>query len=356
MKLKLLLLAVTLSSVVAAQQSNVQSAANSLKFKELKDAKDYIDKAAEHEQTKNDPKMWLYRGKIYQAISRDTSLRKTNPDASEISTVSFLNCLKTDTKGWYTDECKDNVWVSAVGAYNKAIEAYNKNELEKANRLYNLIFDVFPYDTKEKNLARSNITQEGLYKNLYFVAAKLKDNKKAKEYLQKLIDVNFNDPTIYIYMSRLQLAEKDTAKAIETISKGRSLFDTNNDLINEELNIYIAKGNTDVLIEKISKAIEADPERELLYYNRGVLYEKKKAYDKAIEDYKKAVSIKEDYFDAYYNLGAMIFNQGAEMMNAANDLKSDTEFNKAKAKADLKFKESVPHLEKAHEIKPRSFT
>ena len=194
--------------MVTAQQSNVQSAANSLKFKELKDAKEYIDKAAEHEQTKNDPKMWLYRGKIYQAISRDTVLRKTNADASEISTVSFLNCLKTDTKAWYTDECKDNVWVSAVGAYNKAIEAYNKGELEKANRLYNLIFEVFPYDTKEKNLARSNITQEGLYKNLYFVAAKAKDNQKAKEYLQKLLDANFNDPNIYIYMDKVLIKVK----------------------------------------------------------------------------------------------------------------------------------------------------
>jgi hypothetical protein len=70
LKTNLLLLAISIASFAAAQQSNVQSAANSLKFKELKDAKDYIDKAAEHEQTKNDPKMWLYRGKVYLAINR----------------------------------------------------------------------------------------------------------------------------------------------------------------------------------------------------------------------------------------------------------------------------------------------
>jgi tetratricopeptide (TPR) repeat protein len=242
--------------------------------------------------------------------------------------------------------------VAASRTYNNAIEAYNNNNLEKAERLYNLIFQVIPYDDK-KNLQRNNITPESINKELYFIAIKAKDNAKAKSYLQKLIDKNYSDPFIYIYMSRIYLNEKDTAKAIDYISKGRYIFEENKDLINEELRIYIAKGDVNTLIEKLTKAIEVDPEREVLYFNRATLYDQKKNIDKAAIDYKKAIELKADYFDAYYNLGAMYFNQAAEMLNAANNLKSDAEYSKAKAKTDAKFKtEALPYLEKANELLP----
>ena len=108
------------------------------------------------------------------------------------------------------------------------------------------------------------------------------------------------------------------------------------------------------MINKLSAAIEADPEKEVLYYNRGVLYQGKKDYVKATEDFKKAISIKEDYFDAVYNLGGMIFNQGADMINAANNIKNDAEYQKAKKKGEDKIKEALPYMEKAYELDPKT--
>ena len=40
------------------------------------------------------------------------------------------------------------------------------------------------------------------------------------------------------------------------------------------------------------------------------------------------------------------------MANKANEIKSNTEYAKAKEKFDAKFKESMPYLEKAHELNP----
>ena len=70
-------------------------------------------------------------------------------------------------------------------------------------------------------------------------------------------------------------------------------------------------------------------------------------------DYKKAIELKDDYFDANYNLGAMIYNQGADMNNAANDIKDNKKYNDAKAKADERLKQALPYLEKANEINPK---
>jgi tetratricopeptide (TPR) repeat protein len=89
----------------------------------------------------------------------------------------------------------------SIALFNKGVEAYNKNDLQRAETFYKKIFEIVPLD-KDNNLKRNNITADLVSKNLYMVANKAKDYPKAKMYLQKLIDAKYNDPMIYIYMSR----------------------------------------------------------------------------------------------------------------------------------------------------------
>jgi tetratricopeptide (TPR) repeat protein len=344
-----------ISAAGFAQNSNVASAAENLKrYNDLPKAKEAIDLAAQNEATSNQPKMWYYRGAIYLAIYRDKELGKTYPDAASIAAESFINCLKTD-KGHdvinYTDSCNRYLWVAGFGLYNKGVEAIQANDIDRANKFFAQVLDVIPYD-KENNLKRNNITPDIVNKNLYIVAKKANDSAKQKMYLQKLIDARFNEPFIYLNMQRLYLEEKDTAKALSYIEAGRKVFEDNTQLMEAESNIYIAQGKIDELIAKVSKDIESVPDNEMLYYKRGKLYEKKKVYDKAEADYKKAIELKPDFLDPQYDLGLLLFNQAAEMANAANNLKSNDEFNKTKEKFEQKFKEAQPYLEKAKELNP----
>ncbi|HRH65717.1 MAG TPA: tetratricopeptide repeat protein [Bacteroidia bacterium] len=354
MKLKLFFVLMIVSLQSWSQNFNVQSAANSFNDKDLAGAKKFIDMASENESTANNPKMWYYRGKIYLEIHDDSAatVNGLDRDAIEKSAVSFLNCLKTDTKGNYTDDCNKLVWLAGIGAFNKGIEAYSKGDTEKASRLYMLVLDILPLD-KDNNLKRNNITTEIVYKNLYFNASKAKDNEKAKAYVQKLIDMKFNDPKIYLYMSRICQEEKDTAKAIAAIEKGRALFDDNSALMNEEIRLYILTGKTEELITKLNQSIESAPDNENLYFTRASLYEGKKDIDKAIPDYKKAIELNPDLMYANYNLGVIYFNQGAEKANAANSMKSNEEFEKAKKIYEEKFKSAAPYLEKSLELNPK---
>jgi tetratricopeptide (TPR) repeat protein len=226
------------------------------------------------------------------------------------------------------------------------------NDLERAARFYNLIFDIFPYD-KDNNLKRNNINTDVLNMDLYKTYYKAQDYEKAKGYLQKLIDAKFNDPLIYIYMSNIDLDQKDTATALTYIEKGRNRFDDNQRLIDEEIRIYFAMGKTDILIEKLGKDIEVTPDNEVLYFTRGTLYGKRKEYDKAIVDYKKAIELKPDYFDANYNLGATYFNQAADKLNSISEIKNQDEYAKAKEKCEAIFNSAQPYFEKAHELNPK---
>ncbi|HKR06729.1 MAG TPA: tetratricopeptide repeat protein [Bacteroidia bacterium] len=367
MKNKLIVFLLLFSLKSFSQSNNVQSAINYFKGYErggknkqgeIANAKRFIDMSAEDASTANDPKMWYYKGKIYHAIDSDSSsaINQIDDNAAGKAATSFINFLKTATKKYDAEitEANDLVWISGVGLFNRAGEAYNKSDFERAAKYYNEIFDILPLD-KNNNMKRNNITPDVLNLNLYYVYKKAKNPDKSKEYLQKLIDAKYNDPVIYLNMSRIYLDQKDTVKALSCIEQGRKIFEENPNLISEEINIYMAQGKTDVLISKITDAIAATPDNEQLYFNRGTLYKNNNQNDKAIDDFKKAIELKPDYFDANYNLGATYFNMAGELVNKANKIPPDKqkEYNEAKTKADAKFKEAQPFLEKAYELNPK---
>jgi tetratricopeptide (TPR) repeat protein len=361
MKNRFLILFLMLSSVASAQNFNVQSAADAFKdlkftknrFKDFSDAKKYIDLAAENEQTANDPKMWYYRGVIYLEMDRDTNetVRSLDENAIEKSAVSFMNCLKADTKKNYEEECNADLWVAGLRLFNKAVAALNKGDFDKASRYFNLTQAIIPLD-KDNNLKRNTITPDVINYNLARAAMKAKDNARAKEYLQKLIDVKYNDPNIYMYIDRIYLGEMDTAKALSYIEQGRKIFDENTSLLNEEIMIYSRQGKIDALIAKFSDAISLNDGNEVLYFNRASLYDNKGDFANAETDYKKAIELKPDYLDANYWLGNLYFRQAAAIIKAAGT-KSNDEFERSKKESEKFFKNAAPYFEKANELNPK---
>ena len=338
-----------------AQKNQIQNTSNALRFKELDKAKTAIDLAAQHPETKDDKKMWFLRGKTYLAIHDDKDKYKgLDPDAAEKALESFINAIKLDKEDLYGKESPSShslMVASALRVYNKGMDAYSKKDFEKAAKNLSMLFDCFPLE-REKALQRSNINPETLNYELYNIYWAAKDNAKAKEHLQKLIDIRYKNPDIYLGMSRILLSEKDTAGALKYIEQGRNLFDDNQKLITAELNLYIQQKKTDQLIEKLNASIESAPDNELLYYTRGLIYRDKKQLDKAEADYKKVIELKADHFDANFELGALYFNRGVEWNNKAGSVPL-SEAKKAKEydeKAAADFKAAIPYLEKAHEL------
>lgn len=340
-----------------AQQNQVQNANNALRSGELDKAKKAIDLAAEHESTRNLNKMWYYRGKTYLGIYDSKEFKNLDADAALKAVTSFINCLKGDKDNIYKDEVTGLLIASSIRLYNNGIDAYRNSDFIKASLNLIAIFDAFPYD-KDKTLTRSNITPESLNYDLYSISRDSKDIGKAKEYLQKLIDAKYKSPKIYIDMSRIFLSEKDTAKALQYIEMGRSLFDDDVKLINAELTLYIQQSKTDVLLEKINTAIASTPDNELLYYTQGLIYKDKKQNDKAEIAYKKVLELKPDHSDANFELGVLYFNRGVEWNNKASNLPlSDTKKVKEyDEKANSDFKNSIPYFEKAHELNPNDIS
>jgi Tfp pilus assembly protein PilF len=155
-------------------------------------------------------------------------------------------------------------------------------------------------------------------------------------------------------MIKISLIDKDTAKAISYIEKGKLMFEDNLDIINQEINIYLAQKKLDQLKEKLNTAIEVAPDNEVLYTVLATIYQKNNELDKAEASYLKAIELKPDYEIANYNLGVMFFNAGNTWNEKLNNLppKETAKAKEYETKANEQFKKAVVYLEKSYEASP----
>jgi len=342
------------TNLIYAQKHNVVNASIALRNEEYVDAKKYIDEAYETESTSNDAKMWNYRSQIYLKIA----LKQSDLDENAVfkATEAHLKCLQTDKKGrvivrkW---TAKEDVLAGIVQCgyklFNNAIEEYNAGDYKSSLKHYVAIFEIIPFDTEDQ-LKRGNITKETILYNSFFSSNKMKDNTKSKELLQSLIDINFNEPAIFVHMSSILIEEGETDKALEYLALGRESFEEDQGLINTEINLYIQLGRTSELIGKLGEAIALDDENELLYFNRGTIYDQEGDIDNAEKDYLTALELNPSAFGANYNLGALYFNQGVETKNKANATSNNSLYKKLNKEADAVFSKALPYLETAHEL------
>lgn len=357
-----------------AQKSKVESAVIYLRNSEIEDAKKALDEAVVNEETKNSPKMWYYRAALYDTINRNPAYVSLDKDYVLHFSEACKKCMETDTKKLYEDYCGVALINSAFACYNEAYNASNEGDYAKAEKFFRMVIDVFPYD-KNEDLKKNNLSEKAIYNTMAYMSLKAKNYPSALSSFDKLMSMNYDDHLIYYYAAQIKLETGDTTAALDYISKGKALYPTEKDLINQELNIYISQGKQDVLLQKLTEAIEASPDNADLVFYKGSITEnigndfaKKAAHCKdtanslskqaklaktpaaktnfenaakkfkamipeleknykervaaAETEYKKVLEINPDYLDAYYNLGALTNNKSTAIVEKMNSIQA----------------------------------
>jgi tetratricopeptide (TPR) repeat protein len=75
---------------------------------------------------------------------------------------------------------------------------------------------------------------------------------------------------------------------------------------------------------------------------------------KAIETYKKTMEVDPEFFNAYYNLGALYYNKGVQQIEVAKDVPANenARYEAELKKADQWFELALPYMEKCHSLQP----
>lgn len=387
---KLFLLATLLifcTSFIKAQSCSScrVSSYNYYKYGELDKAKEMSDFCITCDKNSKDPRVWYYRGLIYEGIHLKKEFNNLDKDAVDKSFDAYkkallfnfldpslqtldienkqedlLNFFKAlmDQKTKYTDQeiTMDiimNQYPTLANIFvNKGIDAYqNTKDYEKALKYFKNSLFVSGMSGK---IDTPVIYYAGLAAN------KAKKFDEAKEMFQTCTKLNYGadnkeKANNYFFLADVYRSKGDTIKFVETLKKGIEKYPKdNNVLVVELINHYLATKQVSEAKNYLEIAIQNDPNNPTYHFALGTIYDSNdKNYDKAIECYKKAIELKSDVFDYQYNIGALFFNQAADLYNQANNESDNKKYQAIKNQGDEKMKLAIPYLEKAHELNPK---
>lgn len=344
MKKLLFILFIATSGTAMAQPANVVNAYNYLNEGKLDKAKEAIDKAAEHPKTSVKEKTWRYRGNIYFAIlmSADENYKALSDNPGQVALDSYNKSIKLDKKGSYHNECKKNLGIIQNKALNDGVEKFNNKDYGNALNYFKTAMNAAETRGKVDTLAMYNC---GLASER---AEKFDD---AIKYYSQCEELGYRGETMCGFIIYLHQKQGNDEAMKTKLTECRAKYPNDQNLIITELNIYINSGDFDGAKNNLEAAIANDPNNHILYFSYGSVLDNNGKVTEAEEAYKKALEIEPEYFDANYNLGALYYNLGVEENNKINEITDNKKYKEAKMKVDEIFKQSLPYLEKARELK-----
>ncbi|NVO09500.1 MAG: tetratricopeptide repeat protein [Bacteroidales bacterium] len=181
-------------------------------------------------------------------------------------------------------------------------------------------------------------------------------NKEAVDLYKKAIELGYtSEGNAYSYLEQAYRAIGDNESGLPYLEQGFIKYPKNQNVLIALINYYINKNeDPNKVLTYIDKAIQDDPKNASLYFNKAAIYDKLSDFDKAAEIYQKSIDCDPNFFDAYFNLGAIIYNKGVKYLEEANKVpaKELEKYDALIAKANIEFKNALPYILKANEIKP----
>lgn len=184
------------------------------------------------------------------------------------------------------------------------------------------------------------------------------DFENAIKYYDKAIELNFtSEGTAYYYAFDAYKSLNKLDDGVKYLEEGLTKFPKNTNILFSLIQYYVEKGEDPAkVLTYIDKALIEEPNNATLYFAKGTVYDKLNEPEEAIKSYSKAIEIDPKFFDAYYNYGAVYFNNGVKLVDEANKVpaKDVEKYEALMAKANLEFKKALPYMEKAYEINNNS--
>jgi tetratricopeptide (TPR) repeat protein len=323
---------------------------------ELSKAKENIDFAADHEATKNDPKVWKYKGKIYNRIIFDPVMKLKHTDAALVS-------IKAWKKGWELDmqklvskgkpaskmpskmDYKQGFELASRGLYNAGADAYNAQNYEFAYNCFSEILDIQSLTGEALSKKPIDLTINGTI-DLEKEGQRLGGMSAAgngqcdiaKKMLLPMLESNKIDaelaPSTYSILVKCYENASDMNNAKSLLEKAREKYPTDQNLLISQINMALKEGNLSEIEDKLKMAVEMDKENVELHFVLGNVYDdifrknmeegnKEEAnsfYQKAIDWYTKATKINPNHYNSVYSLGAIHVNYSNSIAKERNEI------------------------------------
>ncbi|HHJ10551.1 MAG TPA: tetratricopeptide repeat protein [Bacteroidetes bacterium] len=342
--------AMLLSTLVYAQKGKVASALTYLENGEIEKAWQTIKIAEKNPKTANWYKTFYVKGRILQAIteSKDSKVNQLVENSLVKAYESYQKAIKLDEKGKISKTIEIYLPMLNNDFIQMGVKSFKDQKFEDAMKAFEYALKV------GQDKVFGGVVDTSLIYNAGLAAYNGKLWDKAVEHLSKAIQMNYGGSSAYILLKNAYLEKGDTLSAKKTLQLGFDKYPTERNIIFELINYYLLiENDSKAALDYIRKGLEKDPENASLYFAEGLALDKIGKHQEAIQAYKESIARDSTFLNSYYNLGALIFNDGVNMFNECNKIMDNEKFKACVAKADEKFKESLPYLERAHKLDPK---
>ncbi len=344
----LVALLVMATLVASAQKKTRTTAYNYLRKGKLDKAKENIDKAVEHEDTKNDAKTWFYYGNTYVQIatSQDEKYKSLDTSALDKAYDAYKKVLELDTKGDFKTKTMQDISVIANNYYTQGLNLYNAKQYEESYADFEKVIAV--------KQSMGSVDTAAIFAAAMSANAAGDMHDYAIEKYEELIALDYNNPAIYSELSNIYRNAEDIQKAKNTLQKGMLKYPKHPGLLFANINLLLKEEKYSEVATLMDDAIKIDPKNPSLYFVKGQSLEKMGDLENAKVSYEKALEVKPDFTDALYNLGAMYYNQGADINAKANELPLDAEaeYERMSKEANGFFLKAQPYFEQLYKMDP----
>ena len=357
--------------------------------------------------------VWLNRAKLYaEALMEPTKALSTSLDVTFLRyTMGEPDETTTDAQSrqiwvypwakvyiannrvvaWSQErEIKDGLFEVVVEAAAKALELDPKTEakvkpiLDMAINYYSQLGEVSTFIPDYKTsidafIKAATLQESKIYSQVdpkyYFFAGQMAafigaDDKeyfvKGEQYLDKARSLGYVDETgnLYYYLFHCYYGQREDnkdnlVKAKNILLEGIEKFPKNERILDGLMSLYTAEegvGDPAELVEMIDKFLSEKPDNADLWFGRGRVFFKLKNYDECIASFKKINELKPNDYDTNFYIGYFYVEKGDNenrLFNSkAESFTSSEEYIAERDRVRAVYMESVPYLEKAHELKP----
>jgi len=353
--------AIVISTLSFAQKTNTTNAAMAYKSyeqskgsdmeqaaKDLLEAKTYIDLAAVHVETQNDPKTLMYLGKIYIEIpifggmSGDAALKAVDPEeALKKGFESFKKSKELDAKEMYVDAISEYCSMYRAIFSNMGITTYDEGKYTEA--MAGLI------------MAATFGEAMGLKDSVFFyygglAAFNVEEWETSKDALTRTVEWGYELPASVYYLSQSYYKLGDTLGAEKMLKEQVAKHPKNIEVTIELINLYKETNRKSEAIVILNNAIALDPKNPILFAKAGFIYENMDNFTEAEAAYLKSMELGNKL--AGFSLGGLYFNKGVDIYTEANKLTFGTpeyveKYDKLIEESKVYFQKSLPYLEAA---------
>ena len=352
-----------------AQMDAVKNATKAGNKGDFATAESLIEQALNNPETANLADTWFAAGQIQQKKSAkqlENQVMKRDFDEAAMQeaalqmTKYFLKADELpDAKGKmnsFQSKMASAIKADKGNLINGGVTAYRSNDeagFAKALDFFGTYVDLAnaPMFAKE-NLAVSDTLIPTIAYYATLVANEAKNWSAVEKYSAIAQADKENGATATQLLVESLKKQEKMDQMLSVLKEAINKYPTNQGLFANMIDYYSSQEKYDEALAFADQQIAKDPNNYFFYYVKGFVYSLTKDYDNAIAQYKTCIEKKDDYAEAYHDLGNLYEIKAQEFSETATSNPNDPKFQEDAKTLRGFYEQARPYYEKARQLAP----